>query len=261
LVTDSKIAIVTGAGGDIGRAISAALRAPGTIVLACDIDAVAAEATARQLNTPELEVIATQCDVTDPTSVAALAATAKARGTVSILVNNAGGITASSLHAADAEGFRHDLALNLEAAFVCFKAFEGDLKATGGAVVNIASVNGFGVFGHPGYSAAKAGLIHLTRMIAVEYGKYGIRANAVAPGSVRTQAWDARAGENPGIFDEVKRFYPLGRIARTEDVAAAVAFLVSPAAVAITGVCLPVDCGLTAGQAELAAAFSQSSDY
>lgn len=260
-MTEADVIVVTGAGGDIGRTIAAALHGPDRIVLACDIDEAAANATAEALDGQDGRVVATVCDVTDTQSVAALKATAAAHGRVSVLVNNAGGAGAPSLQATNAQSLGDDLALNLKAAFHCFKAFEDDLKATSGCLVNIASVNGLGAFGHPGYSAAKAGLIHLTRMIAVECGKYGIRANAVAPGSVRTRAWAARAADNPAIFDEIRRFYPLGRIARAEDVAAAVAFLASPAAAAITGVCLPVDCGLTAGQAEAARAFSQSGDY
>ena len=117
------------------------------------------------------------------------------------------------------------------------------------------------VFGHPAYSAAKAGMLHFTKLVAVEYGKYGIRSNAVAPGTVRTQAWEARAAANPNVFEEARRWYPLQRVARPEDIAEAVGFLAGPLASAISGVCLPVDCGLTAGQAELARTFSQSSDY
>jgi NAD(P)-dependent dehydrogenase (short-subunit alcohol dehydrogenase family) len=166
-----------------------------------------------------------------------------------------------SLGDTDGDIWRKDNALNLEAPFLCFRAFEGALKASQGALVNISSVNGMAVFGHPAYSAAKAGLIHLTKLIAVEYGKFGIRANAVAPGTVRTQAWEARAAANPQVFDEAKRWYALRRIATAEDVANAVYFLASDQAAAITGVCLPVDCGLTAGQAELARTFSQSEHY
>jgi NAD(P)-dependent dehydrogenase (short-subunit alcohol dehydrogenase family) len=117
------------------------------------------------------------------------------------------------------------------------------------------------VFGHPAYSAAKAGLLHFTRLVAVEYGKFGIRSNAVAPGTVRTQAWEVRAAANPNVFEEAKRWYALQRVVDPVDVANAVSFLASPLAAAITGVCLPVDCGLTAGQAELAHTFSQSEHY
>lgn len=102
-------------------------------------------------------------------------------GDVATLVNNAGAARAVSLHDTTAEIWRKDNALNLEAPFLCFRAFEDALKRTQGSVINITSVNGMAVFGHPAYSAAKAGLIHLTKLIAVEYGKFGIRSNAVAP--------------------------------------------------------------------------------
>ena len=107
----------------------------------------------------------------------------------------------------------------------------------------------------------KAGMIHLTRLIAVEYGAKGIRANAVAPGTVRTRAWQARADANPDVFREAAEHYALGRIVAPEDVAEAVGFLASPLAGAITGVVLPVDCGLTAGIPALARTFSQTDDY
>jgi NAD(P)-dependent dehydrogenase (short-subunit alcohol dehydrogenase family) len=180
---------------------------------------------------------------------------------VTTLVNNAGAARAVSLADTTASIWRQDAALNLEAAFLCFQCFEPYLRQTKGSLVNIASVNGLAVFGHPAYSAAKAGLVHLTKLIAVEYGKHGIRANAVAPGTVRTQAWEARAAANPDVFEDAKRWYPLQRVVAPEDVANAVSFLASAEASAITGVCLPVDCGLLAGQAELARTFSQSDNY
>lgn len=253
-----RTAIVTGAGGDIGRAIAAALVEDGYAVLVADVAGLSAEAAAASLG-PDARHC--RCDVTDPASVARLAEAASAMGELAILVNNAGGVTSPSLQSTSVEQWRRDLALNLEGAFNCFRAVEDQLKATRGAVVNIASVNALGVFGHPGYSAAKAGLVQLTRMIAVEYGQYGIRCNAVAPGTVMTQAWKDRVAANPSVFEEARRHYPLGRFAATTDIADAVRFLAGPMAAAITGVCLPVDCGLTAGQAALAATFSQSPDY
>jgi len=257
----ANVAIVTGAGGDIGRAIVAALRESTRVVIAADIDPEAAEATAGALSGDEGEVVAVRADVTDPQSVAALAETARGHGAVDTLVNNAGAARGLSLQSMTHADWQADLQLNLDAAYLCFSALASDLKATEGAMVNIVSVNGIGVFGHPAYSAAKAGLIHFTRSVAVEYGRHGIRANAVAPGTVRTKAWEDRARQNPDIFEEVKRWYALGRIARPEDVAAAVRFFAGPEAGAITGACLPVDCGLTAGQGELARSFTQSSDY
>lgn len=255
-----SIAVVTGAAGDIGRAIAARLADSHDVVALLDIDETAATEAAGQLGSTD-RFMPIVCDVTSEASLADMAARLASIGTVKTLVNNAGAARAVSLHDTDGEIWRADSALNLEAPFLCFQALVEPLKRSEGSVVNIASVNGMAVFGHPAYSAAKAGMIHLTKLIAIEYGKYGIRCNAVAPGTVRTQAWEARAAANPQVFEEAKRWYALQRIATAEDVANAVAFLSGDQARAITGVCLPVDCGLTAGQAELARTFSQSTNY
>lgn len=253
-----SVAIVTGAGGDIGRAIAKAFIEDGHKVLVADINLDAAKASATELGP---NATPCQCDITDPASAALMAEAAAKLGPITILVNNAGGITDAGLHSTVIENWRKDLSLNLDGALICFKAVEAQLIANQGNVINIASVNGFGVFGHPGYSAAKAALIHFTKLLAVEYGKHGIRANAVAPGTVQTQAWEARAAANPNVMAEARRWYPLQRVARPVDVANAVQFLASDKANAISGVCLPVDCGLMAGQVELAKTFSQSPDY
>lgn len=253
------VAVITGAGGDIGRAIAHAL-APDYKVIIADIDGAAAKAAADEISSAGHTAIAVSCDITDTDSVLQMAETAREIGPVKLLVNNAGGITDASLSSTELGNLRFDLALNLEGAVRCFKAFETDLKREG-ALINIASVNGLGVFGHPGYSMAKAGLLNFTKSVAVEYGRFGLRANAVAPGTVRTQAWNDRAEQNPQVLEDARRWYPLQRVADPAEVAAVVAFLASPAASAITGVCLPVDCGLTAGQALLAGTFSQSPDF
>lgn len=255
-----KVAVVTGAAGDIGRAIAKRLADSHDVVVLLDLDGPALDKAITELG-GDPRFVPLICDVTDEASLAEIAARVAGHGVVHTLVNNAGAARAVSLGDTDGEIWRKDNALNLEAPFLCFRAFEEALKESKGALVNISSVNGMAVFGHPAYSAAKAGLIHLTKLIAVEYGKYGIRSNAVAPGTVRTQAWEARAAANPQVFEEAKRWYALRRIATAEDIANAVFFLSSDQAAAITGVCLPVDCGLTAGQAELARTFSQSDNY
>lgn len=255
-----SVAVVTGAAGDIGRAIAERLADAHDIVALVDIDEEALQ-RASQMRTLSDRFVNIPCDVTNEQSVAAMAIRVAGLGEARTLVNNAGAARAVSLHDTTAEIWRQDAALNVEAAFLTFRALEDALKASSGSVVNIASVNGLAVFGHPAYSAAKAGLIHFTKLVAVEYGKFGIRSNAVAPGTVRTQAWEERANANPQVFEEVKRWYALRRIATAQDVANAVYFLASEQAAAITGVCLPVDCGLTAGQAELARTFSQSDNY
>ncbi|MFD1797291.1 SDR family oxidoreductase [Paracoccus aurantiacus] len=253
-----RLAIVTGAAGDIGGAIAQRLQADHDAVVIADLDLAAAEAVARDLGT---DCIAVELDVTDPESCARLARVVHALGRPVTLVNNAGAAVAPSLQSTRIEAWQADRALNLDAAYYVFAALVDQMKEGGGSVVNVASVNGMAVYGHPAYSAAKAGMIHLTRLIAVEYGAFGIRANTVAPGTVRTRAWEKRAADNPKVFDEAAAHYPLGRIVRPEDVAEAVGFLASPMAGAITGVTLPVDCGLTAGTPALARTFSQSQDY
>ncbi|MCJ8507848.1 SDR family oxidoreductase [Rhizobium lemnae] len=255
-----SVAVVTGAAGDIGRAIAHRLADAHDLVALVDIDAAALEVACDTFGGSE-NFVPIVCDITNEADVALLAKRVDDLGLTKTLVNNAGAARAVSLQDTTADIWRQDASLNLEAAFLTFRAFEDALKSTSGSVVNIASVNGMAVFGHPAYSAAKAGLIHFTKLVAVEYGKFGIRSNAVAPGTVRTQAWEARAAANPHVFEEAKRWYALRRIATAQDVANAAYFLSSEQAAAITGVCLPVDCGLTAGQAELARTFSQSEHY
>jgi NAD(P)-dependent dehydrogenase (short-subunit alcohol dehydrogenase family) len=120
-----------------------------------------------------------------------------------------------------------------------------------GVILNISSVNALGYYGNEAYSAAKAGLLSLTRSLAVRYGPSGIRVNAIAPGSLRTPAWEQRKENDPAVFERIAKWYPLGRVGEPEDVAGAALFLASDEAVWITGAVLPVDGGLTAGNMQM----------
>lgn len=142
-MTDKGIAIVTGAGGDIGRAIAATLSCTHRVIVA-DMDLAAAEKTAASLDATALH-----CDITDPASVVDFAKAVRAIGAVSVPVNNAGASHAVSLHALTEVGLAADLNLNLAGAIRIFKAFRADLIATNGCMINIASANGIGTFGHP----------------------------------------------------------------------------------------------------------------
>jgi NAD(P)-dependent dehydrogenase (short-subunit alcohol dehydrogenase family) len=126
-------------------------------------------------------------------------------------------------------------------------AIAGMKQRRRGSIVIVGSVNGLSTFGNPAYSAVKAGLVSFTHSMAVEYGPYNIRANIVCPGTVRTPAWAKRIERNPEIFEGLKKWYPLGRVAEPQDVALAIAFLASDDAAFISGAVLPVDGGLMAG--------------
>lgn len=142
---------------------------------------------------------------------------------------------------------------NLNGAYFCAHAVLPVMQDKGiGSIVNVGSVNGLGALGDPAYSAAKAGMISMTRSLALEYGRFGIRVNIVLPGTVRTPIWDDRAKKEPQVLATLKRWYPLGRIVEPIDVARAIAFLASDHAAGITGAALPVDCGLTAGNIVMA---------
>ena len=193
---------------------------------------------------------AVQGDVTVAADVARMVA---AVGRVDVLVNNAGGGMADDVLEIDEEAWDQDIALNLKSAFLCSRAvLPGMIERGGGVIVNIASVNGLAFFANEPYSAAKAGLISLTRSMATRYGRQGIRAVAIAPATIRTPLWQERVDKEPAIFERLMRWYPLRRVGEPEDVAAAAAFLASDDASWITGEVLRVDGGLLAGNAQMA---------
>jgi len=167
-----------------------------------------------------------------------------------VLINNAAWALKGDLESTDLADWRAEVEIDLDGQFVCAKAVLPGMVARGaGAIVNIGSVNGLMALGNPAYSAAKAGLLSFTRSLAVEYGPQGIRANMVSPGTVETdiETWRIRRQKNPGIFDQLARWYPVGRVGRPEDIAAAVAFVAADEAGFINGANLVVDGGLTAG--------------
>jgi len=252
----SQTIIVTGGAGDIGRALSARFLNDGHRVAMFDRDASALQNAAAALGDPQL-LMAVVADVTDLASVTQAVAAVEARlGPVDVLVNNAGGVVSPTLAKTSEAAWLADIELNLNGAWRCVRAVQdGMIARRRGTIINISSVNGSGIYGYPAYSVAKAGLAQLTRFLAVEFGRHGIRANAIAPGSVKTQAWKARVEQNPEIFERLKRWYPLGDVCVPEDIAGVAAFLIGPDARMITGVVLPVDGGLSVGSTTMAREF------
>ncbi|MCP4381169.1 MAG: glucose 1-dehydrogenase, partial [Hyphomicrobiales bacterium] len=246
-----KVALITGAGQGIGRAIARRLAAEGARTVILEINDDSGRETANLIAGDGGEAHHVHADITKVDEVGSAFADVISRfGGVDVLINNAAFSTAGDYPNMRPDQWTKEIDINLNGTYHCTQAAVDHMHTrNGGAIVNLSSVNGLRYFGNPAYSAAKAGIINLTQSIASEYGKYGIRCNAVCPGSVRTDAvaWQERLKRDPQVFEKLARWYPLGRVADPEDVAKAVAFLGSDDAGYITGVALPVDGGLTAG--------------
>ena len=243
-----KTVAITGAAGGIGQALCWHFGGEGARLALLDrkdsLKDFAATLIAGGI-TVESEVV----DVGDAAAVGkAFARLAGMLDPVDILINNAGVSNFPTLSQTDPDGWRDDVNGNLNSAFNCAKTvLPAMVERRSGVILNIGSVNGLAGLGDPAYSAAKAGMISLTRSLALEYGRYGVRANVILPGTVRTPIWAERQKKDPQVLARLERWYPLGRIVEPVDIARAAAFLASDAASAITGVALPVDCGLMAG--------------
>ena len=234
-----SVALVTGAGGSIGRACVLALSAAGHDVVAVDLDGTTAEETASALGAR-----AYQCDIGDRNAVFALAAET---GPVDVLVNVAGISRPSPLVSATPDDVLAVLNTNLLGTLWCVQAFAPAMEDSGGCIVNISS--GAARLNMPFlgiYPASKNAIESLTVQLAVELGPAGIRVNAIAPGTVLTPGVATMLNEDARAAR--RRTLPVGRLGTPEDIAGAVVFLASDAAGFITGQVLYVDGGLTAGQ-------------
>ncbi len=248
-----KTIAITGAAGGIGRALCRHFGAQGARLAAIDRRETVVE-FARELTGQGVTAEAAVADIGDDQAVeGAFADLVNRLGAIDILINNAGVSNHTTFASTDPQGWRDDVNSNLNGAYSCAHAVLGGMKTRrSGVIVNIGSVNGLAALGDPAYSAAKAGMIAMTRSLAQEYGRYGVRVNIVLPGTVRTPIWDERAKKDPAVLRTLERWYPLGRIVEPGDIVNAVAFLASDLAAAITGVALPVDCGLSAGNIVMA---------
>jgi 3-oxoacyl-[acyl-carrier protein] reductase len=240
-----KSALVTGGSRGIGRAIGLRLATQGAdVAFSYKGNEVAARETARAIQALGRRALAVQGDVSDVDAAETVVKAAlEAFGKLDILVNNAGITRDDLLMRMSVEAFREVLETNLFGAFYATKAVTRPmLKAKAGRIINITSVSGqAGQMGQANYSAAKAGLIGLTKATARELASRGITCNAVAPGFVLTEL----TKDLPEALQaEITARTPLGRFGTTEEIANAVAFLVSDEAAFITGQVLAVDGGL-----------------
>ena len=240
-----KSAVVTGGSRGIGRAIALRLAAQGAdVAFSYRGNEAAANETAGAIEASGRRALAVQADVSDPESADALIKAAlESFGKIDILVNNAGTTRDDLIMRMSLDDWRTVLETNLFGAFYATKAVTRPmLKAKGGRIVNITSVSGqAGQTGQANYSSAKAGLIGLTKATARELASRNITCNAVAPGFVLTEL-TKDLPEN--LQAQINERTPLGRFGTVEEIADAVAFLVSDEAAFITGQVLAVDGGL-----------------
>jgi NAD(P)-dependent dehydrogenase (short-subunit alcohol dehydrogenase family) len=250
-----KVALITGAGRGIGRATAERLASEGASLAILDRDGDAARVAAAALERTGNRAIALDADITDQAAVAAaVEATLQAFTRVDVLVNNAAWALKGNLEQTDPGDWQSELDGTLTGAFLVTRTVLAPmLQQRKGAIVNIGSVNGLLALGNPGYSAAKAGLLNFTRSLATEYGPKGIRANMVSPGTIQTESpsWQKRLARDPQVFEKLARWYPVGRVGKPDDIAAAVAFVAADEAGFVNGANLVVDGGLTAGLAPM----------
>jgi len=240
---DDKVVLITGAASGIGRATAQRLGQEGAQLFLCDVQPEALEESGKLTSETGAEVETRICDVSDPTAVdACVAACLERYGRIDVLCNVAGILQFGHTHEVSLEDWNRILGVNLTGTFLMCRAALPHLVQSKGNIVNIGSTAGLS--GHPwtaAYSASKGGVHALTAGLAIEYGKQGVRANAICPGSIQTpitKAFHVPEGADPKL---IYRIMPLDKHRPPEVVASSVAFIASDDAVHVNGETLRVD--------------------
>jgi NAD(P)-dependent dehydrogenase (short-subunit alcohol dehydrogenase family) len=241
-----RVALVTGAGSGIGEATARRFAAEGAAVIVNDVDLDRARAVAGAIQKDDGKASAVGADVTRREEVERMVAGLMADyGRLDILINNAGINRDAMSHKMTEEQWDQVLTVNLKGTFLCAQAVLPRMRERGwGRVVNTSSIGSLGNIGQANYAASKAGVIGLTKTLALEYARYGVTVNCIAPGAVMTPML---AGVPEPIREKITAQIPVGRIAAPAEIAAVHAFLASDEAAYITGQVLFVDGGMSVG--------------
>ena len=243
---EGRVALITGAGSGIGEATARRFAREGAIVVVNDVDIELARPVVTELQKEGARALSVAADVTKRADVEAMVHHVVAEfGRLDVLINNAGINRDAMSHKMTEEQWDQVLTVNLKGTFLCAQAALTQMREHGwGRVINTSSVGSLGNIGQANYAASKAGVIGLTRTLALEYAKFGITVNCVAPGPVMTRML---ASVPEAIREKIVARVPTGRIARPEEIAGVHAFLASEDAAYITGQVLFVDGGMSVG--------------
>lgn len=246
-----KVAWITGGGAGIGKATAQRFVQEGARVVILELDEVRGRSVEAALGEMGGEVALVVGSATEEADVSRALDTAVERfGGLDVLVNNAYRCEGDTVLDIEPDVWDKNVEGVLKSTYLCCRAALPQMQHRGGgSIVNIASVNALMAFGETAYSAAKAGVIALTRNMAVNYGPDGIRVNAICPGTIATDAWRPVVEQDPEIFDRLAKVYPLKRVGRPEDIANVALFLASDEAGFVTGATVVADGGITAGSA------------
>jgi len=240
-----KITIITGGGSGIGRRTALAFAEYGAKSIIADIDPKAASLVSSEIHAKGGKAIPHRVDVTQPGEVQGMVnAALESFGRIDILFNNAGISLRGPAESFSIEDWNQVIAINLTGMFVCAQTVgKVMIKQRGGKIINTASVSA--ELGHPGnvaYAAAKHGVVGMTRVMAVEWAKYGVSVNCIGPGVIKTPL-TAKALEDPKKYQELVGKVPMGRLGEPEDLIGAVIFLASQASSYMTGQTIYIEGG------------------
>lgn len=244
-----RVALVTGAGSGIGRATAELLARQGAQVACADINAEGLQQTVSNIRSAGGDANAIECNVSDSKSVDQMVQSCVDQfGGLSILANVAGVLAIEHTHLTEDAVWDRVMGVNLNGTFYASRAaIPHLLEATEGTIVNVASLAGLmGQAYCAAYCSSKAAVVNLTRVMAVEYLKRGLRVNCVCPGAVSTPLIENFAPPENADLEMIKRLSLVARSAEPKEVAEAIAYLASPSAKSINGVALPLDHGVHA---------------